>query len=58
MLTYQRLRNLAVLVNAVAFITAVVLGTRIRLVILATHLVTGLASAQPRLPLRILGKVL
>jgi len=40
-LTYQRLRNLAVLVNAVAFFTAVVLGTRIRLEILATHLVTA-----------------
>lgn len=37
-LTYQRLRNMAVLVNAVAFFTAVVLGTRIRLEILATHL--------------------
>lgn len=32
------LRNLAVLVNAVAFFTAVVLGTGIRLDILATHL--------------------
>ena len=40
-LTYQRLRNLAVLVNAVAFFTAVVLGTRIRLDILATHLVSA-----------------
>jgi hypothetical protein len=40
-LTYRRLRNLAVLVNAVAFFTAVVLGTRIRLEILATHLVTA-----------------
>jgi hypothetical protein len=40
-LTYQRLRNLAVLVNAVAFFTAVVLGTRIKLEILATHLVTA-----------------
>ena len=37
-LTYQRLRNMAVLVNAVAFFTAVVLGTRIKLDILATHL--------------------
>ena len=40
-LTYRRLRNLAALVNAVAFFTAVVLGTRIRLEILATHLVTA-----------------
>ena len=40
-LTYQRLRNLAVLVNAAAFFTAVVLGTRIKLEILATHLVTA-----------------
>ena len=32
-LTYQRLRNMAVLVNAVAFFTAVVLGTRIKLAI-------------------------
>jgi hypothetical protein len=40
-LTYQRLRNMAVLVNAVAFFTAVVLGTRIKLEILATHLVTA-----------------
>jgi hypothetical protein len=40
-LTYQRLRNMAVLVNAVAFFTAVVLGTRIKLAILATHLVTA-----------------
>ena len=37
-LTYERLRNMAVLVNAVAFFTAVVLGTRIKLEILATHL--------------------
>ena len=37
-LTYERLRNMAVLVNAVAFFTAVVLGTRIKLDILATHL--------------------
>ncbi len=37
-LSYQRLRNMAVLVNAVAFFTAVVLGTRIKLDILATHL--------------------
>ena len=40
-LTYQRLRNMAVLVNAVAFFTAVVLGTRIKLEILATHLLTA-----------------
>jgi hypothetical protein len=40
-LTYQRLRNIAVLVNAVAFFTAVVLGTRIRLEILATHLLSA-----------------
>ena len=40
-LTSQRLRNMAVLVNAVAFFTAVVLGTRIKLAILATHLVTA-----------------
>ncbi len=37
-LTYERLRNMAVLVNAVAFFTAVVLGTKIKLDILATHL--------------------
>ncbi|MCH8112907.1 MAG: hypothetical protein IH905_13300 [Proteobacteria bacterium] len=37
-LSYERLRNMAVLVNAVAFFTAVVLGTRIKLEILATHL--------------------
>jgi hypothetical protein len=37
-LTYQRLRNMAVLVNAVAFFTAVVLGTKIKLEILPTHL--------------------
>jgi hypothetical protein len=40
-LTYQRLRTMAVLVNAVAFFTAVVLGTRIKLAILATHLLTA-----------------
>jgi hypothetical protein len=40
-LTYNRLRNLVVLVNAVAFFTAVVLGTRLKLDILATHLVTA-----------------
>jgi hypothetical protein len=32
---------MVVLVNAVAFFTAVVLGTRIKLDILATHLVTA-----------------
>ena len=37
-LGYERLRNMVVLVNAVAFFTAVVLGTRIKLEILATHL--------------------
>lgn len=37
-LTYERLRNMAVLVNAVAFFTAVVLGTSIKLNILASHL--------------------
>ncbi len=37
-LSYARLRNMAVLVNAVAFFTAVVLGTRIKLEILATNL--------------------
>jgi hypothetical protein len=38
-LTYERLRNLVALVNAVAFFTAVELGTRIKLAILATHLI-------------------
>lgn len=38
-LTYDRLRNLVALVNAVAFFTAVILGTRIKLDILATHLI-------------------
>ena len=36
-LTCERLRSMAVLVNAVAFFTTVVLGTRIKLEILATH---------------------
>ena len=40
-MTYDRLRNMVVLVNAVAFFTAVVLGTRIKLAIFATHLVTA-----------------
>jgi hypothetical protein len=38
-LTYDRLRNLVALVNAVAFFTAVELGTRIKLDILASHLI-------------------
>jgi len=38
-MTYERLRNMVVLVNAVAFFTAIVLATRIKLTILATHLV-------------------
>jgi hypothetical protein len=37
-LTYGRLRNMVVLVNAVAFFTTVILGTRLKLDILATHL--------------------
>ena len=37
-LSYERLRNMAVPVNAAAFFTAVVLGTRIKLDILASHL--------------------
>lgn len=40
-LTYQRLRNMVVLVNAVAFFTASVIGSRMKLQILATHLVTA-----------------
>ena len=40
-LTYDRLRNMVVLVNAVAFFTAVVLGAKIKLEILATHLITA-----------------
>ena len=40
-LSYERLRNMAVLVNAAAFFTAVVLGTRIKLDILASHLLTA-----------------
>lgn len=40
-MTYERLRNMVVLVNAVAFFTAVVLATRIKLKILATHLLTA-----------------
>jgi hypothetical protein len=38
-LTYDRLRNMVTLVNAVAFFTTVILGTRLKLDILATHLV-------------------
>ena len=37
-LAYKRLHNMAVLVNAVGFFTAVVHATRIKLEILATHL--------------------
>ena len=40
-LRYERLRNLMALVNAVAFFTAVVLGTRMKLAILATHPITA-----------------
>ena len=40
-LSYDRLRNMVVLVNAVAFFTAVVLGAKIKLEILATHLITA-----------------
>ncbi len=40
-LSYERLRNMAVLVNAAAFFTAVVLGTRIKLDILASRLLTA-----------------
>ena len=40
-LTYRRLQNMVVLVNAVAFFTASVIGTRMRLEILATHLITA-----------------
>lgn len=40
-LTYQRLRNMVVLVNAVAFFTANVIGSRMKLQILATHLITA-----------------
>jgi hypothetical protein len=37
-MTYDRLRNMVALVNAVAFFTAVVLGTKVKLHILASHL--------------------
>jgi hypothetical protein len=40
-LTYRRLQNMVVLANAVAFFTAVVIGTRMKLEILATHLMTA-----------------
>ena len=40
-LTYRRLQNMVVLVNAVAFFTASEIGTRIKLEILATHLITA-----------------
>jgi hypothetical protein len=37
-MTYERLRNMVGLVNAAAFFTAVVLATKVKLQILATHL--------------------
>ena len=40
-MTYRRLQNMVVLVNAVAFFTASVIGTRMKLEILATHLMTA-----------------
>ena len=40
-LTYRRLQNMVVLANAVAFFTASVIGTRMKLEILATHLITA-----------------
>jgi len=40
-MTYRRLQNMVVLANAVAFFTAVVIGTRMKLEILATHLITA-----------------
>ena len=40
-MAYRRLQNMVVLVNAVAFFTAVVIGTRMKLEILATHLITA-----------------
>ena len=51
-LTYDRLRNMAVLVNSAAFFTAVVLGSRIKLDILATHVAQGIQALvrHPRLP--------
>ena len=41
MLTYRRLRNMVVLANAVAFFTAVVIGTRMKLEILSSHLINA-----------------
>lgn len=38
-LSYRRLRNMVVLVNAVAYFTTSVIGTRMKLEILATHLI-------------------
>lgn len=38
-LSYRRLRNMVVVVNAVAYFTTGVIGTRIKLEILATHLI-------------------
>ncbi len=40
-MTYRRLQNMVVLANAVAFFTASVIGTRMKLEILATHLITA-----------------
>ncbi len=40
-MTYDRLRNMVALVNAVAFFTAVVLGPRVKLHVLANHLITA-----------------
>jgi len=40
-LSYRRLRNMVVLVNAVAYFTTSVIGTRMKLAILATHLITA-----------------
>jgi len=40
-LSYQRLRNLVALVTAASFFTAVVLGARVKLDILASHLLTA-----------------
>ena len=41
MLTYRRLQNMVVLANAVAFFTAVVIGTRMKLEILSSQLITA-----------------
>lgn len=54
-LTYERLRNMAVLVNAVAFFTAVVLGTSIKLNILASHLLKAATGRFRRPTERIFG---